>query len=209
MSAPSPPSYAMAAAPRYPSDVDDPTWAIVASLLARPTARGRPRVHADRLSYDAIVDVARGGIAWRMLPRSFPAWQTVYTVAHLPYRSGRSRQSAPVPRRQRIPLMICRWSRLGLPTLGFTGGRSACRRSHWASVSSCRLIPVGYGVSNLLQTGPSRLGSPGPSSGVRRDGRHRRTVPSPPSQLDVARKDLQDRPGPAPHCDGVIPNLDL
>jgi len=62
----------------YPSDIDDAAWELIAPILARSTPLGRPRVHADRLVYNAIVYVLRGGIAWRMLPKSFPPWQTVY-----------------------------------------------------------------------------------------------------------------------------------
>ncbi len=63
----------------YPSDVDDATWDLIAPILARDTKRGRPRVHADRVIYNAILYVLRGGIQWRMLPDSFPAWPTVYS----------------------------------------------------------------------------------------------------------------------------------
>jgi len=66
------------AAITYPSDVDDTTWELIAPVLARQTNRGRPRVHSDRLIFNAILYVLRGGITWRMLPKSFPPWQTVY-----------------------------------------------------------------------------------------------------------------------------------
>ena len=56
----------VAAARRYPSDVDDPTWALIAPTLAQPAGRGRPRRHPDRLLYHAILYVLRGGIQWRM-----------------------------------------------------------------------------------------------------------------------------------------------
>jgi putative transposase len=70
MSAPSKPCY---------SDVDDATWALIAPILARTKGRGRPRTHADRLIYNAILYVLRGGIPWRMLPATYPSWPTVYT----------------------------------------------------------------------------------------------------------------------------------
>lgn len=63
----------------YPSDVDDATWALIAPILARATERGRPRQHADRVIYNAILYVLRGGIQWRLMPTSFPKWQTVYS----------------------------------------------------------------------------------------------------------------------------------
>jgi putative transposase len=79
MTALSHPSYAPDAPARYPSDVDDATWAIIAPILAQATGRGRPRVHADRVIYCAILYVLRGGIQWRMLPAPFPCWRTVYS----------------------------------------------------------------------------------------------------------------------------------
>ena len=70
MSAPSRPCY---------SDVDDATWTLIAPVLAQAKGRGHPRTHADRVIYNAILYVLRGGIPWRMLPPTFPSWQTVYT----------------------------------------------------------------------------------------------------------------------------------
>ena len=79
MSAPSGSWYPDSDAIRYPSDVDDATWALLAAVLAQARGRGRPRVHADRLIYNAILYVLRGGIPWRMVPLPFPRWQTVYS----------------------------------------------------------------------------------------------------------------------------------
>ena len=62
-----------------PFVVEDATWSFIELVLAkRSSARGRKRVHADRLVYEAIVFVLRGGLPWRMLPERFPPWQTVY-----------------------------------------------------------------------------------------------------------------------------------
>jgi putative transposase len=63
----------------YPSDVDDATWELIAPLLASSWRRGRPRRHADRVIYNAILYVLRGGIPWRMLSPTFPPWQSVYS----------------------------------------------------------------------------------------------------------------------------------
>jgi putative transposase len=79
MLTPSTISYPTPAGASYPTDVDDVAWELIAPVLARQTSRGRPRVHSDRLVYNAIIYVLRGGITWRMLPKSFPPWQTVYS----------------------------------------------------------------------------------------------------------------------------------
>ena len=61
------------------SDVNDATWALIAPILAPAKGRGRPRTLADRVIYNAILYVLRGGIPWRMLPPTYPCWQSVYT----------------------------------------------------------------------------------------------------------------------------------
>ena len=48
----------------YSGDVDDATWELIAPLLAASWRRGRPRRHADRVIYNAILYVLRGGIPW-------------------------------------------------------------------------------------------------------------------------------------------------
>jgi putative transposase len=72
-------SYPTPAGDSYPTDVDDVAWELIAPVLARKANRGRPRVHSDRLVYNAIIYVLRGGITWRMVPKSYPPWQTVYS----------------------------------------------------------------------------------------------------------------------------------
>jgi putative transposase len=39
---------------------------------------GRKRAHPMRDVVNAIYYVLRGGIAWRLMPDSFPPWRTVY-----------------------------------------------------------------------------------------------------------------------------------
>ena len=66
---------------RYPTDLTDSQWAIVAPLLPSDPPRapgGRPLVHAKREIVNAILYQMRAGGAWRMLPRDLPPWQTVY-----------------------------------------------------------------------------------------------------------------------------------
>jgi putative transposase len=65
---------------RYPTDLTDAEWALVAPHLPvpEPGKGGRPRVHSLREIVDAIFYIVRSGCAWRLLPREFPPWQTVY-----------------------------------------------------------------------------------------------------------------------------------
>jgi putative transposase len=47
-----------------------------------PNKRGRPRVHTTREILDAIFffffQVLKSGCPWRLLPRDFPPWESVY-----------------------------------------------------------------------------------------------------------------------------------
>ena len=63
----------------YPSSLTDHEWALVRDLFEN-TGPGRPPKHSRRTMVDAISYVVRSGCAWRMLPRDFPKWQTVYSA---------------------------------------------------------------------------------------------------------------------------------
>jgi len=63
---------------KYPTCVSDEQWRILERLLPRPSGRGRPQTVCRRRVLDAIFYVVRSGCAWRLLPRDFPNWKTVY-----------------------------------------------------------------------------------------------------------------------------------
>lgn len=69
----------MSLGPKYPSDLTDRQWQIVRGLLPPRSRRGRPPGDRRRV-IDAIMYVVRSGCQWRMLPRDFPNWNTVYGV---------------------------------------------------------------------------------------------------------------------------------
>jgi putative transposase len=62
---------------RYPTDLTDHQWALLAPLIPNPKPGGRPAVHDRRELVDAMLYWLRSGCAWRLLPRDFPPWQTV------------------------------------------------------------------------------------------------------------------------------------
>jgi putative transposase len=64
--------------PRYPSDLSDEEWIILEPLLSRTERRGRPPKWPLRHVADAVFYLLRSGCSWRMLPREYPPWQTVY-----------------------------------------------------------------------------------------------------------------------------------
>lgn len=62
----------------YPSDLTDVEWAVLEPLVSPATRRGRPRRHPLRHILNAIFYLVRSGCAWRLLPRKFPPWKTVF-----------------------------------------------------------------------------------------------------------------------------------
>ena len=63
---------------RYPTDLTDEEWERIKPLLPKPPKRGR-KVSVDlREMLNAIRYMARSGGGWRMLPKDFGPWQTVY-----------------------------------------------------------------------------------------------------------------------------------
>ncbi len=62
----------------YPSDLTDAQWAVLAPLIPPPKRGGRPRTLDMRQVVNAIFYINRAGCQWRMLPREYPNWKTVY-----------------------------------------------------------------------------------------------------------------------------------
>ena len=63
---------------KYLTDLSDAEWECIEPNFPAAKERGRPRVHSWRHILDAIFYVLRSGCAWRLLPRDFPPWKTVY-----------------------------------------------------------------------------------------------------------------------------------
>jgi transposase len=64
---------------RYPTDLTDRQWELIELLLPEPSSNpGRPAKHPKREVVNAILYHVRAGGSWRMLPKDFPPWETVY-----------------------------------------------------------------------------------------------------------------------------------
>ncbi len=63
---------------RYTTDLSDDEWRCIGLHLPGPTGRGRPRLHGSRAILNAVFYVLKSGCPWRLLPRDFPPWKTVY-----------------------------------------------------------------------------------------------------------------------------------
>ena len=64
---------------RYPSDLTDEQWNLLRPLLPTRAKTGRPPTDR-RTVIDGILYLLRAGCAWRMLPKDFGPWSTVYGV---------------------------------------------------------------------------------------------------------------------------------
>lgn len=64
----------------YLSDLTDLQWELLQKLdFVKPCGRGRPPLNR-RLVINAIFYLVRTGCQWRLLPKDFPNWRSVYTV---------------------------------------------------------------------------------------------------------------------------------
>jgi putative transposase len=62
----------------YPTDLTDRQWNCIKDLIPAAKPGGRPRSVDMRLIINAILYVVVSGIQWRMLPKDYPTWKTVY-----------------------------------------------------------------------------------------------------------------------------------
>jgi putative transposase len=129
----------------YPSDLSDEEWAILEPLLASAEKRGRPPRWPKRRIADAVFYLLRSGCAWRMLPREYPPWPTVYYHFRKWRLDGRLRQAhdhlraavreaegrAPEPSGAILDSQAVKTTGVGGPARGYDGAkRLAGRKRH-------------------------------------------------------------------------------
>lgn len=64
---------------QYSSDLTNRQWQLIRQLLPARYRRGRKPIDRRRI-INAILYVVRTGCQWRMLPKDFPNWSTVYGI---------------------------------------------------------------------------------------------------------------------------------
>src|SRR5215211_3200188 len=62
----------------YPTDLSDAEFRHIEEHLPTANQRGRPRIHGPREILNAVFYVLKSGCPWRLLPRDFPLWRSVY-----------------------------------------------------------------------------------------------------------------------------------
>ncbi len=73
---------------RYPSDMMDAEWALIAPFMPAPKRIGRPRTTDLRAVVDAILYMASTGCQWRQLPKEIPPYSTVQDYFYVWSRDG-------------------------------------------------------------------------------------------------------------------------
>ena len=58
--------------------MSDSQWDRIKNAIPQVQKRGRPPEHSRRSITNAILYIVRAGCAWRLLPKEFAPWQTVY-----------------------------------------------------------------------------------------------------------------------------------
>ena len=62
----------------YPTDLTDRQWEYISPLVPAAKPGGRPRTLDMRDVINAILYIVVTGCQWRLLPRDYPKWQSVY-----------------------------------------------------------------------------------------------------------------------------------
>ena len=62
----------------YPSDLNDKQWSRIEHFFKRPDPRGSKGIHKKRSIVNGILYLTKSGCQWRMLPKDYPPWETVY-----------------------------------------------------------------------------------------------------------------------------------
>lgn len=73
---------------RYPSDLTDAEWQVIAPLVPPPKSGGRPATYARREVVNGILYLLRTGCAWRYLPHDLPPYRTVSHYYHTWRKDG-------------------------------------------------------------------------------------------------------------------------
>lgn len=62
----------------YDSDLTDEQWAVIRPLFPDAKPGGRPRTVEPRNVVNAIFYLNRSGCAWRLLPKEYGPWSSIY-----------------------------------------------------------------------------------------------------------------------------------
>jgi putative transposase len=61
----------------YPTDLTDKQWKVLQPLIPKAKQRGRPQTDRRKI-FSGLLYFVRAGCPWRLLPRDFGPWETLY-----------------------------------------------------------------------------------------------------------------------------------
>jgi putative transposase len=100
----------------YPTDLSDSQWQVIAPYLNNK----RKRKYSYRVLLNGIFYLVKTGCQWRMLPREYPKWQTVYFYFNRWKRDGTLEQI----QQQLVEKMRSKAGRKGEPTVAIMDAQS-------------------------------------------------------------------------------------
>jgi len=62
----------------YASDLKDAEWELIRHHFEYKNGYGNRAIHSRRALINAILYLIKTGCQWRMLPKNYPPWQTVF-----------------------------------------------------------------------------------------------------------------------------------
>ena len=132
----------------YQTDLTDAEWKALEPHVPAANKRGRPRIHSPREILDAVFFyVLRSGCPWRLLPREFPPWETVYSWFRKWSMDGTFERINAALREQ----LRSRLGRDPLPSAGIADSQSLQRAPGWAAnrgvTTATRRFEAGSGTS--------------------------------------------------------------
>src|SRR5919202_256528 len=155
----------------YPTDLTDRQWDCIRPLVPAAKPGGRPRSLEMRAVINAIWYVVVTGCQWRMLPKDYPKWQSVYTYYATwrdvgPWRRMHTARRAGVRRRagrHKHPTAGCLDSQSVKTTQiagvrGFDGGKLVTGRKRHVLVDTLGLVlAVGVTAAPVSDPAGARL----------------------------------------------------